>query len=126
MACSDGDFAYRTVAGVQPHRSFSDPIVVAPQDTWDGSYDFNVAHLAPENAVQLHLTRGGIVVIRWLLIIDNAGKSGTYDPVVVLAQEESGGIAGERNINQCGGQADEGSKTPNGQSFTVQSTSLGG
>jgi hypothetical protein len=43
----DGEFAYRSVAGVQPHRSFSDPIVVAPQDTWDGSYDFNIAHLAP-------------------------------------------------------------------------------
>jgi hypothetical protein len=76
----DGELAYRPVAGIQPHRSFTDPIVVAPQDTWDGSYDFNIAHLAPENAVQLHLIRGGVVVIRWLLIIDNAGRKWEVRP----------------------------------------------
>jgi hypothetical protein len=70
----DGEIAYRPVAGVQPHRSFTDHIVVPPQDTWDSSHEFNIAHLAPENAVQLSLIHGAVVVIRWLLIIDNAGR----------------------------------------------------
>jgi hypothetical protein len=76
----DGELAYRPVAGVQPHRSFIDRVMVPPQDTWDGSYDFNIAHLAPENAVQLDLIRGVVVVIRWLLIIDNAGRKWEVRP----------------------------------------------
>ena len=76
----DGELAYRPVAGVQPHRCFIDRIVVAPQYTWDGSYDFNIEHLAPENAVQLDLIRGVVAVIRWLLIIDNAGRKWEVRP----------------------------------------------
>ena len=52
------------------------------------------------------------------------GGNGTYGPVGGLVQDESDGIADGRNINQPGGQLDEVSKA-NGQSFTVQSTSLG-
>jgi hypothetical protein len=76
----DGQLAYRPVPGVQPHRSFIERIVVAPQVTWDGTYSFDIAHLAPENAVQLDLIRGCVVVIRWLLIIDNAGRKWEVRP----------------------------------------------
>lgn len=111
----DGEIAYRPVAGVQPHRSFTDHIVVPPQDTWDSSHEFNIAHLAPENAVQLSLIRGAVVV-NGSSLLTTPGGDGRYGPPAGGAQDGSDRIADGWSINRRGGQLDERSSPDGGTS----------
>jgi hypothetical protein len=44
------------------------------QETKELRFGVNVAHMAPEGAVQLHLLDGIRARVEWLLVVDNAGR----------------------------------------------------
>jgi hypothetical protein len=53
---------------------------VPPGDTLTMPFPVNVAHLAPEGAVQLFPIRGVTATASWLLVIDNVGRRWVVRP----------------------------------------------
>jgi len=62
--------------GTDVVRMYGGKVRVAPEDTWSDSspQEVNVGHLAPEHADQLDFIEGLSYRIRWVLLIDNAGR----------------------------------------------------
>ncbi|MDP9223669.1 MAG: hypothetical protein M3P18_07395, partial [Actinomycetota bacterium] len=54
----DGPGVWSPQAGTEPWPHFQDNILVPPQETKELRFGVNVAHMAPEGAVQLHLLDG--------------------------------------------------------------------
>ncbi|HJQ08047.1 MAG TPA: hypothetical protein VJ836_01040 [Candidatus Saccharimonadales bacterium] len=64
-------------------QMYSGRVRVAPEETWDsGPQEVNFAHLAPEHADQLDLIEGLSYEIRWVLMVDNAGRRWEMRPMV--------------------------------------------
>jgi len=66
--------AHEETAGDGCVRQFLDDFRVPPGETLDMPSPVNVAHLAPEGAVQLALFRGVTGAASWLLVVDNVGR----------------------------------------------------
>jgi hypothetical protein len=60
--------------GTDPVRTYMEGIRVPPQDTWHQENGVNVAHQAPDHADQLDMIDGLNYEIRWVLLVDNAGR----------------------------------------------------
>jgi hypothetical protein len=61
-------------------QQFLNDFRVPPGETLNMSFPVNVAHLAPEEAVQLWMERGVTAVASWLLVIDNVGRRWVVRP----------------------------------------------
>jgi hypothetical protein len=67
---------WSVATAAQRARLFTGPIQIPPGTTIEGPWRVhNIAHLAPEGAVQLEFTSEGVrCILRWALITDNSGR----------------------------------------------------
>lgn len=72
--------AYAVTAGEGGVLQLLNDFRVPPGETLDLPSRVNVAHLAPERAVQLSLIQGVKVTARWLLLVDNVGRRWVVRP----------------------------------------------
>ncbi len=73
LTSSGGGYVH--VSGVRPIPLFhQDVIQMAPNSEWSSDLDHDVAHIAPDNAVQLELIRGAVCLPDVALVVDNAGR----------------------------------------------------
>ncbi|WP_326556525.1 hypothetical protein [Micromonospora sp. NBC_01796] len=68
--------AWSVQPGLRFDQMFIGPIRVPPQETWEADWqNHNVAHLAPNQAVQLEPFVDGVhCVLNWAIVTDNAGR----------------------------------------------------
>ncbi len=71
---------WQPMAGTGVVRQYIEGIRVPPQETWSQETGANVAHLVPEHADQLELHGGIRPEIRWVLLVDNAGRRWVAQP----------------------------------------------
>ena len=69
-----GELAYAETDGTGALRLFNDNVRIPPGETLELPSPVNVAHLAPEGAVQLAPFGGVTGAVDWLFVIDNAGR----------------------------------------------------
>ncbi|MGH3479316.1 MAG: hypothetical protein ACRDQD_21080 [Nocardioidaceae bacterium] len=62
------------VPGTEPHRTFQENVVVPPMETVPLPFTVNIAHLAPHGTDELDFLNGIRPRVRWLLVVDNAGR----------------------------------------------------
>jgi hypothetical protein len=77
------DGAWESVDGATAGPYFLKDFQVRPQQTWDNNstpYEANLAHTAPERAVQLDLIQGVRCEIDSVVIVDNAGREWETEP----------------------------------------------
>jgi hypothetical protein len=72
--------AYRETAGEGRVLQFLNDFHVPPGETLDLPSRVNVAHLAPEGAVQLSSIQGVTATASWLLVVDNVGRRWVIRP----------------------------------------------
>jgi hypothetical protein len=77
---SEGRLAYSESPGIKPYRAFVRRTLLAPQSTKEIPGKFDVSDLAPEGGVQLSPIEGASIRIRWLLVIDTAGRRWILKP----------------------------------------------
>jgi hypothetical protein len=69
-------------SGIGIVQMYSLRVRVPPEETWDsGPQEVNFAHLAPEHADQIDLIEGMSYEIRWVLLVDNAGRRWEMRPM---------------------------------------------
>ena len=69
--------AWETVDGAPAGPYYLQDFQVRPQQTWDNNstpYEANLAHTAPERAVQLDFIQGVRCEIDSVVVLDNAGR----------------------------------------------------
>jgi hypothetical protein len=77
------DGAWELVDGAPAGPYFLKDFQVRPQQTWDNNstaYEANLAHTAPERAVQLDFIQGLRCEINSVVVVDNAGREWVTDP----------------------------------------------
>lgn len=87
--------------GTDPVRAYVEGIRVPPQETWHQENGVNVVRQAPDRADQLDMIDGLIYEIRWVLLVDNAGRRWEARPDAVPSG--SGGTAGGGQTPQPAG-----------------------
>jgi hypothetical protein len=77
------DGAWETVDGATAGPNYLQDFQIRPQQTWDNNstpYEANLAHTAPEGAVQLDFIQGVRCEIESVVVVDNAGRAWETDP----------------------------------------------
>jgi hypothetical protein len=75
-----GERSWRLVPGLKSRLWFKENLGVAPEETWNSSLDANIADTIPEEGARLDQLESVRCVIRWLLVIDSAGRRWRLEP----------------------------------------------
>lgn len=60
--------------GTSTQLSFKDRLVIPPEDTVSWEDEVNFGHMAPEDAMQPAMWHGLELRVKWMLVVDNAGR----------------------------------------------------
>lgn len=71
---TSGPGVWTSSPGIEALKSFHEHLVIPPGETLELPFVVNVAHTAPDGAVQLDISRGIECRVDWLLVRDNAGR----------------------------------------------------
>jgi hypothetical protein len=74
--------AYSAEKAKGPRRLFQGPALIPPQETVAGQrLPYDMSDLAPDGASQLTFVEHSYAVVRWVLVIDNAGRRWEVRPI---------------------------------------------